>query len=65
MFGRDGVGGQLFYLRCYVGYGSYLVGIDVGGMGAAQDTTEMDRLLPGAARPQRGELMGSESVLVR
>lgn len=46
VFGRDGVGGQSFYQRCYVGYGSYLVGIDVGGLGAAEDTTEMDRLLP-------------------
>jgi predicted small secreted protein len=40
-----GTGTPNFYQRCYVGYGSYLVGIDVGGVTALDDVAEMDRLL--------------------
>jgi hypothetical protein len=40
-----GSGVQNFYQRCYVGFGSYLAGIDVGGVAALDDVAEMDRLL--------------------
>jgi hypothetical protein len=40
-----GTGTSSFYQRCYVGYGSYLVGIDVGGVAALDDVAEMDQLL--------------------
>ncbi|MCO7220454.1 hypothetical protein [Klenkia sp. PcliD-1-E] len=39
-------GGDSFYQRCYVGYGSYLASIDVLGLAAADDYTQMNTLLP-------------------
>lgn len=39
-------GGGSFYQRCYVGYGSYLASIDVLGLDAADDYTQMNTLLP-------------------
>ena len=35
-----------FYQRCYVGYGSYLVSVDVAGLTTAEDTAIMNGLLP-------------------
>jgi hypothetical protein len=35
-----------FYQRCYVGFGSYLAGVDVGGMATAEDSSVMNGLLP-------------------
>jgi hypothetical protein len=37
---------QVFYQRCYVGYGSYLASIDVLGLTAADDYGPMNQLLP-------------------
>ena len=37
---------ESFYQRCYVGYGSYLASIDVQGLAAADDYTQMNALLP-------------------
>lgn len=34
------------YQRCYVGYGSYLASVDVGGLAAADDYALMNQLLP-------------------
>jgi hypothetical protein len=34
------------YQRCYVGFGSYLASVDVGGLSSPDDIAEMDRLLP-------------------
>lgn len=44
-FAFDGGGGS-FYQRCYVGYGSYLASIDVLGLDAPDDYTQMNALLP-------------------
>jgi hypothetical protein len=38
--------GDTFYQRCYVGYGSYLASVDVGGLTAADDVAAMNQLLP-------------------
>jgi hypothetical protein len=38
--------GETFYQRCYVGYGSYLASVDVGGLSAADDVAAMNQLLP-------------------
>lgn len=38
--------GDTFYQRCYVGYGSYLASVDVGGLTAADDVARMNQLLP-------------------
>jgi hypothetical protein len=38
--------GDTFYQRCYVGYGSYLASVDVGGLAAADDVADMNQLLP-------------------
>jgi hypothetical protein len=35
-----------FYQRCYVGYGSYLVSVDVVGLTSADDVATMNQLLP-------------------
>lgn len=35
-----------FYQRCYVGFGSYLVSVDVAGLSTAEDTSIMNGLLP-------------------
>jgi hypothetical protein len=35
-----------FYQRCYVGYGSYLVSVDVAGLSSADDSSIMNDLLP-------------------
>ena len=40
-----GLGLPYLYQRCYVGYGSYMAAVDVGGVAALDDVTEMDRLL--------------------
>lgn len=41
----EAVGG-IFYQRCYVGFRTYLVSVDVYGMTTPDDVAEMDRLLP-------------------
>lgn len=38
--------GTEYFQRCYVGYGSYLAGLDVSGVTKADDYSEMNRLLP-------------------
>ena len=38
--------GDSFYQRCYVGYGSYLASVDVGGLTSADDMATMNELLP-------------------
>ena len=38
--------GDTFFQRCYVGYGSYLASVDVGGLTAADDVAAMNQLLP-------------------
>lgn len=38
--------GDTFYQRCYVGHGSYLASVDVGGLAAAEDVAAMNQLLP-------------------
>jgi hypothetical protein len=38
--------GETFFQRCYVGHGSYLASVDVGGLAAADDVATMNQLLP-------------------
>jgi hypothetical protein len=38
--------GDTFFQRCYVGYGSYLASVDVGGLTSADDVATMNELLP-------------------
>lgn len=39
-------GGGAFYQRCYVGYQTHLASVDVGGLTAPDDYTQMNQLLP-------------------
>lgn len=39
-------GAPYYYQRCYVGFGQYLVNLDVGGVATPDDTSVMNELLP-------------------
>lgn len=41
-----GSGDSTFYQRCYVGFGSFLAGVDVAGLATADDVAQMNELLP-------------------